>query len=119
VLDLRQLDFIDLSGLRLILTLDRDARNHGHEFVVIPGPPAIQRLFKLTGLSQYPWVQRPPNVNRQDHEPVPAPQVQRDATLDRLRLQCYIAELHGRGRRVRAVPSGAMRSSESASAAQP
>jgi anti-anti-sigma factor len=107
VLDLRRLEFIDLSGLRLILTFDRDARNNGHEFVVIPGPPAIQRLFELAGVDQHLHVQDRPRLNRQDHSPTRAPRAQRAAAHDQRQLQRYIAELHAR--RGRARPNGSMR----------
>ena len=48
-LDLRRLCFIDSSGLRAILSLDADSRRRGSRFELIPGPPAVQRMFELTG----------------------------------------------------------------------
>ena len=50
VLDLRRLEFMDSSGLHLILDADAHARTNGHDFSVIPGPPVIQRLFELSGV---------------------------------------------------------------------
>jgi anti-anti-sigma factor len=47
VLDLRQLTFMDSSGVALILDEDRFARRHGHEFLLISGTPAIQRVLTL------------------------------------------------------------------------
>jgi anti-sigma B factor antagonist len=49
-LDLRNLQFMDSSGLHAILRTKELCREHGYEFSVIPGPTAIQRLFELTGL---------------------------------------------------------------------
>lgn len=49
ILDLRQLDFMDSTGLRLILELDAEARQAGFSIVVVPGPPTVQRVFDVTG----------------------------------------------------------------------
>jgi anti-anti-sigma factor len=51
VLDLRQLRFLDSSGLRLLIDWDARARADGVELTVIPGPPAVQRLFDLAGVT--------------------------------------------------------------------
>ena len=48
--DLRRLCFIDSSGLRAILSLDADSRVRGSALELIPGPPAVQRTFELTGM---------------------------------------------------------------------
>lgn len=50
VLDLRRLEFLDCSGLRLILASDTHARRVGHQFSLIPGPRGVQRLFEITGI---------------------------------------------------------------------
>ena len=51
VLDLRQLDFIDSSGLSLVVAEQARAREDGFRFAVaVGGAPAVQRLFELTGL---------------------------------------------------------------------
>jgi len=49
VLDLAELDFIDSTGLHLILTLQSAAESFGCRFRVRPGSPAVQRIFELTG----------------------------------------------------------------------
>jgi anti-sigma B factor antagonist len=49
VIDLRELRFIDCSGLRLLLRWHAAARADGFELRVVPGAPEIQRLFELTG----------------------------------------------------------------------
>ena len=52
VLDLRGLEFMDSTGLRLVLGLDREAREAGHELTLIPGPPAVQHVFELAGVCE-------------------------------------------------------------------
>jgi anti-sigma B factor antagonist len=49
LLDLRQLTFMDSSGLRLILDWDARARRDGISFAVIPGPAVVQRVFEVAG----------------------------------------------------------------------
>jgi anti-sigma B factor antagonist len=51
-LDLSKLTFMDSTGLRAVLCVREVAESHGYEFLLIPGPRNIQRLFELTGLSQ-------------------------------------------------------------------
>lgn len=53
VLDLRQLSFLDSSGLKLILTWDAKARADGTSFELVPGPPAVQRLFEVTCVADW------------------------------------------------------------------
>ena len=48
VLDLRQVDFIDATGLHCILDVNRASRDAGVEFLLIPGPEQVQRLFHVT-----------------------------------------------------------------------
>jgi anti-sigma B factor antagonist len=51
VLDLRQLQFIDSSGLSLLVSEQQRAREDGFRFAIaVGGAPAVQRLFELTGL---------------------------------------------------------------------
>ena len=47
VLDLRQLTFMDSSGVALILDEDLAARRDGRDFVLINGAPAIQRVLQI------------------------------------------------------------------------
>jgi anti-anti-sigma factor len=49
VLDLRHVVFIDLSALRCMLAVDKASRHSGVEFLLVPGPRQVQRLFELTG----------------------------------------------------------------------
>jgi len=50
-LDLRGLRFIDSSGLHLILRCDLDAQRDGYALELVPGAPAVQRVFELSGLT--------------------------------------------------------------------
>ena len=49
VLDLSELSFIDSTGLRFILTLDRRSRQDGDRLRLVAGPPQVQRIFQITG----------------------------------------------------------------------
>jgi anti-sigma B factor antagonist len=49
VLDLGGLEFMDSTGLRLMLTLDAEARQDGFTFALVRGNAAVQRVFELTG----------------------------------------------------------------------
>lgn len=49
VIDLRRLSFIDSTGLHLLLRYAEAARRAELSFALIPGPPAVQRIFELTG----------------------------------------------------------------------
>lgn len=53
VLDLRELWFMDSTGLRLIVIAERRARDSGHRLVVVQGPPQLQRVLELTGLIEF------------------------------------------------------------------
>ena len=48
VLDLTGLEFIDSSGLHCILDWDAESRQDGFTIALIPGPPAVRRIFELT-----------------------------------------------------------------------
>lgn len=49
-LDLRNLKFIDSSGLRLIVVADAGARREGRRLAIVPGPEAVQSVFRKTRL---------------------------------------------------------------------
>lgn len=52
VLDLRQLRFMDSTGLRLVLEIDAGSRNDGWDFSLVRGTEAVQRLFEVTNLTE-------------------------------------------------------------------
>jgi anti-anti-sigma factor len=49
VVDLADLTFLDSSGLHVLLALHAAAELDGYRFRLRPGPPAVQRIFELTG----------------------------------------------------------------------
>ena len=48
VLDLRQLEFMDSTGLRLLLRLDAEARSDGFSFSIMDAEGPVRRLLDLT-----------------------------------------------------------------------
>ena len=50
VLDLRAVTFMDSSGLRLLVELQRASDADGFAFAVVRGPRSLQRLLELSGL---------------------------------------------------------------------
>jgi anti-anti-sigma factor len=52
VLDLSDLGFMDSTGLRCILEHDADSRRDGFSLSLVPGPPAVQRVFDITGTAE-------------------------------------------------------------------
>jgi anti-sigma B factor antagonist len=52
VLDLRGVSFMDSAGLGLVVRHCLRAERYGFEFRVVPGPPAVQRLFEMTGVAR-------------------------------------------------------------------
>ena len=51
VLDLRELAFMDSSGVHAIVNASARARQRGRRLVVLRGPPEVDRVFRLTGNS--------------------------------------------------------------------
>ena len=52
VLDLRNLTFMDSSGLRLVLEADMRARREARRFAIVPGPEAVHRVFLIALLDK-------------------------------------------------------------------
>ena len=52
VLDLRDLTFVDSTGLRLLVQTDARAREGGFELALVRGRPEVQRVFELAGLAE-------------------------------------------------------------------
>jgi anti-anti-sigma factor len=53
VLDMRDLAFMDSSGVHAIVNAGAHVRRLGHRLVILRGPPAVDRLFALTGNARY------------------------------------------------------------------
>lgn len=52
VVDLRALEFIDSTGLGLLVRTHQHAQEHGRGFGLVPGGGQVQRLLGITGLSE-------------------------------------------------------------------
>lgn len=50
VVDLRELGFIDSTGVRTILRADAQMRSAGGSLRLVPGPPGIQRVLSILGV---------------------------------------------------------------------
>jgi anti-sigma B factor antagonist len=51
VLDLRGLEFMDSSGLRLVAILDMRAREAGRRFALVAGAEPVHRVFEITKMT--------------------------------------------------------------------
>ncbi len=51
-IDLKGLNFIDSSGLRVLVRLHNTAVSDGFDYTLIAGPPQVQRTFALCGLDR-------------------------------------------------------------------
>ena len=52
VIDLSELEFMDSTGLSVLVAAHQHAVATGGEFCVVQGPAQVQRLLALTGLEQ-------------------------------------------------------------------
>jgi anti-sigma B factor antagonist len=50
VLDLRGLSFMDSTGLHLVARWSKDSSRDGFDFELEQGPPAVRRVFELSGM---------------------------------------------------------------------
>ncbi len=51
-LDLRQVSFMDSTGLQMMLAVDHEMRERGGRLIVVTGPPQVDRLLALTGVAE-------------------------------------------------------------------
>ncbi len=52
IADLRALEFIDSTGLSVLVRAHQRARESGSDFAVVNGPGQVQRLLSLTGVKE-------------------------------------------------------------------
>jgi anti-anti-sigma factor len=52
VLDLRNLAFMDSTGLRLLIAADTRARQQDRRLTIVKGPEPVQRVFRITRLEE-------------------------------------------------------------------
>jgi anti-anti-sigma factor len=53
VLDLRDLTFMDSTGLRVMVSADARARDDSRRLAVVQGPESVHRVFRITGLDDH------------------------------------------------------------------
>jgi anti-sigma B factor antagonist len=62
VADLRDLSFIDSSGLRALVMADQSVRDGGGRLIVVRGPDRVNQVLEMTGVAQrIELVDRPPS----------------------------------------------------------
>jgi anti-sigma B factor antagonist len=52
VLDMRRLEFMDSSGLRLVVLADMRAREAGRRFALVRGSETVHRVFEITRMAE-------------------------------------------------------------------
>ena len=52
IVDLRQLEFMDSTGLSVLVRAHQRATESGQRFAVVRGPQQVQRLLSLTGVAE-------------------------------------------------------------------
>ncbi|MBV9806354.1 MAG: STAS domain-containing protein [Solirubrobacterales bacterium] len=52
IVDLRGLEFMDSTGLHLLVQAQQKAHESGRRFALIKGGEQVQRLFELTGVTE-------------------------------------------------------------------
>ena len=61
VLDLRELEFMDSTGLRTVIAADARAKDRGGRLIVVRAPEEVDRVFRLTRMDQHlELVDQPP-----------------------------------------------------------
>jgi anti-anti-sigma factor len=64
-LDLRELEFLDSSGLRLVVVTERSLRDAGRRLVLVRGRQPVQRVFEITRMiDRLEFVDAPEHVRR-------------------------------------------------------
>jgi len=51
IIDLRELDFMDSTGLSVLVRAHQRAEEQGRQLAVVKGPQQVQRLLSLTGVA--------------------------------------------------------------------
>jgi anti-sigma B factor antagonist len=52
IVDLRALEFMDSTGLSVLVRADQRAQEHNQRLVLVKGPQQVQRLLTLTGVEE-------------------------------------------------------------------
>jgi anti-sigma B factor antagonist len=65
ILDLRGLEFLDSSGLRVVALAERRLTGQGRSLVLVRGSETIQRVFEITRMTErLEFVDAPPEPQR-------------------------------------------------------
>jgi anti-sigma B factor antagonist len=110
VLDLRKLTFLDSTGIRLIFSEDRSARSSGRDFSLINGPPAVQRVLDICGLSDQLRFTSSPAIAPSGRSASGLRHAPRRGSDLGIAFQRYVAELRHQARPIRKLTSAANRS---------
>ena len=51
IIDLRELDFMDSTGLSVLVRAHQRAEEQGRQLAMVKGPQQVQRLLSLTGVA--------------------------------------------------------------------
>lgn len=68
VLDLREVEFMDSTGLHLLLRAQQQAHDSGRRFALVRGGDQVQRLFDLTGVAENLTIVDSPEELAEAHE---------------------------------------------------
>ena len=52
IIDLRELEFMDSTGLSVLVRAHQKAMQSGKRFAIVKGPQQVQRLLSLTGVAE-------------------------------------------------------------------
>jgi anti-anti-sigma factor len=52
IIDLRRLEFMDSTGLSVLVRAHQKATQGGKRFAIVKGPQQVQRLLSLTGVAE-------------------------------------------------------------------
>jgi anti-sigma B factor antagonist len=67
IIDLRALDFMDSTGLSVLIRAHQRAQERGHEFGIVNGSRQVRRLLSLTGVAdRLTIVEEPDELLRDD-----------------------------------------------------
>ena len=63
IIDLRELDFMDSTGLSVLVRAHQRAEEQGRRLAMVKGPQQVQRLLSLTGVAdRLTLVERPEDL---------------------------------------------------------
>jgi anti-sigma B factor antagonist len=64
VFNLAEVEFMDSTGLAAIISEHQRVKSLGGELILLSPPPAVRRLFSLTGLDEFLDIRPPPADGR-------------------------------------------------------